>query len=207
MGIRIRVSEQDLHCLFRPTGVSRALNDRLEENALSISLFPKPLGAWWVNIRLDCDTYAAICICLFDALFALLQLQPEQVCLGAADRGRIVSLLLVKCLAAFVEGVDEFFTLVLIVAIFREAVLSFEESAQPLISCDTRGWVTLNRTLGHNMLSVQASKGPRDRTNRSGKAWRVDFQILLEATLGKRSGRELSHCRMSRPGHVSSLLP
>jgi hypothetical protein len=56
MGIRIRVSEQDLHCLFRPTGVSRALNDRLEENALSISLFPKPLGAWWVNIRLDGDT-------------------------------------------------------------------------------------------------------------------------------------------------------
>ena len=60
MGIGIRVSEQDLHCLFRPTGVSRALNDRLEENALSISLFPKPLEARWVNACLDGDTYIAI---------------------------------------------------------------------------------------------------------------------------------------------------
>jgi len=76
------------------------------------------------------------------------------------------------------------------------------ESAQPFIStcCSMGGWVTLNRTLGRDILLVQASEGARDRTNRSGIAWRVGLQILLEATLEKRSGIE------SLP-HRSSLLP
>lgn len=71
---------------------------------------------------------------LFDALFALLHLEPEQVCLGAADRGRIVSLLLIECLTTFVEGIDEFFTLFLLVAIFRQAVLIWSQLMEPLIS-------------------------------------------------------------------------
>lgn len=46
----------------------------------------------------------------------------------------------------------------------------------------------MNRTLGRDIMSVQAPRAKgQDRTNRSGKAWRVGFQILLEATLEKTS--------------------
>ena len=59
-------------------------------------------------------------LCLF--LCALLQLEPEQIRLGAADHARSIAVLCVEGLAAFVEGVDEVLASILVEAILLKAV-------------------------------------------------------------------------------------
>jgi hypothetical protein len=61
IGIRIRVSEQDHHCLFRSHAASRALNDRLEETRTLPPSCPRSFGVY-LGERLESDTCPPLAI-------------------------------------------------------------------------------------------------------------------------------------------------
>lgn len=65
-----------------------------------------------------------------DPLPSLLQLQPQQVRLGAADSSCAVAVPLVKRLAALVERVNKFGALGLVVSVFRQAVWELHKQAR-----------------------------------------------------------------------------
>jgi hypothetical protein len=82
-------------------------------------------------------------------LSALLELQSKQVRLRTADRRGAVAAAHVERLAAFVEGVDEVLTLVLVVAVFREAVWEAERLVHSVANAmsGSRAGITLDGAL------------------------------------------------------------
>lgn len=98
---------------------------------------------------------------------ALLKLEAQQVGLRTADRRRAVAFPGVKRLAAFVEGVDEFFALVLVVAVFREAVC--ETARSEWTPYPYRFWIGVCVTLDGTLGSVGQCRRTTNGTERERK--------------------------------------
>ncbi|KAM5367836.1 hypothetical protein ACJZ2D_009841 [Fusarium nematophilum] len=122
IGIRIRVSEQDISMLVQVHEASRVLNDRLEEvrrSSHQLPELPKP-----ADTPHD-ERYRS-----FLFLAKLLHLELEQTRLRTAHGSRILAIPLVEDLAAFVELFDDGLTFGLVVAVAREAVCGRQTKRQ-----------------------------------------------------------------------------